>query len=633
MSLPKKLRQISLDFARSLWARLWIRIEARVAPIEGRLALIEGALSVMQRDPAAFFDAKSIGALSISVPAVWQEYRAWIARLDRVRAGEDERIKRHIAGLKSRPKFSVVIPVQQIPFHALQEMIVSLRGQIYENWELYIARAATGEDAVDLLLKRLTVEDARVRAVTSSVDDALTAMDVALESLTGDYVALLDHNDILAPHALAMMTDAINQHAEADIFYSDEDKLDPSGQRYDPWFKPDWNPELLKGQDYVRHLGVFRTALVRGLQGLGREVGEQENGLALRLTAATRKPIVHVPHILCHRRQIIDTGEALSSTRAKSSSDAFGPAFTRGKAVEMKKNGGAGSIVDSAPQPWPRVSAIIPTRDRADLLAICLHGLFELTDYPDLEILIADNDSSQPETLALFAEMEERGVRIVACPGEFNYSKINNEVARHANGEVLLFLNNDVEMVEPGWLKAMVEHLSVPEIAAVGAKLLYPDGTLQHGGVVLGVLGVAAHVHVGAPADSPGYFGRLRLAQDVSCVTGACMAVRRSVFEELGGFEERLMVDFNDVDLCIRIREAGHRIIWTPRALLIHHESKSRGSAKENDNRRRLDHAAAYMRRRWGDLLDRDPFWNPNLSLRSTEPQIAFLPRIARPWL
>jgi hypothetical protein len=203
MSLPKKLRQISLDFARSLWARLWIRIEARVAPIEGRLALIEGALSVMQRDPAAFFDAKSIGALSISVPAVWQEYRAWIARLDRVRAGEDERIKRHIAGLKSRPKFSVVIPVQQIPFHALQEMIVSLRGQIYENWELYIARAAAGEDAVDLLLKRLTVEDARVRAVTSSVDDALTAMDVALESLTGDYVALLDHNDILAPHALA----------------------------------------------------------------------------------------------------------------------------------------------------------------------------------------------------------------------------------------------------------------------------------------------------------------------------------------------------------------------------------------------------------------------------------------------
>jgi O-antigen biosynthesis protein len=632
MSLPKRLRQISLDFARSLWARLWIRIEARVAPIEGRLALIEGALNVMQRDPAAFFDAKSIGALSISVPAVWQEYRAWIARLDRVRAGEDERIKRHIAALKSRPKFSVVIPVHQIPFHALQEMIVSLRGQIYENWELYIARAASGEDAVDLLLKRLTVEDARVRAVTSSVDNALTAMDVALASLTGDYVALLDHNDILAPHALAMMADAINQHAEADIFYSDEDKLDPSGQRYDPWFKPDWNPELLKGQDYVRHLGVFRTALVRGLQGLEREAGEQENGLALRLTAATRKPIVHVPHILCHRRQIIDI-EALSSTRAKSSGDAFGLAFTRGKAVEMKKNGGAGNIVDSVLQPWPRVSAIIPTRDRADLLAICLHGLFELTDYPDLEILIADNDSSQPETLALFAEMEERGVRIVACPGEFNYSKINNEVARHASGEVLLFLNNDVEMVEPGWLKAMVQHLSVPEIAAVGAKLLYPDGTLQHGGVVLGVLGVAAHVHVGAPADSPGYFGRLRLTQDVSCVTGACMAVRRSVFEKLGGFEERLMVDFNDVDLCIRIREAGHRIIWTPRALLVHHESKSRGSAKENNNRRRLDHAAAYMRRRWGDLLDRDPFWNPNLSLRSTEPQIAFLPRIARPWL
>ena len=632
MSLPKKLRQISLDFARSLWARLWIRIEARVAPIEGRLALIEGALNVMQRDPAAFFDAKSIGALSISLPAVWQEYRAWIARLDRVRAGEDERIKRHIAGLMSRPKFSVVIPVHQIPLHALQEMIVSLRGQIYENWELYIARAAAGEDAVDLLLKRLTIEDSRVRAVTSSVDDALTAMDVALASLTGDYVALLDHNDILAPHALAMMADAINQHAEADIFYSDEDKLDPSGQRYDPWFKPDWNPELLKGQDYVRHLGVFRTALVRGLQGLEREAGEQENGLALRLTAATRKPIVHVPHILCHRRQIIDT-EALSTTRAKSRGDAFGLAFTRGKAVEMKKNGGAGSIVDSAPQPWPRVSAIIPTRDRADLLAICLHGLFELTDYPDLEILIADNDSSQRETLAFFAEMEERGARIVACPGEFNYSKINNEVARHASGEVLLFLNNDVEMVEPGWLKAMVQHLFVPEIAAVGAKLLYPDGTLQHGGVVLGVLGVAAHVHVGAPADSPGYFGRLRLTQDVSCVTGACMAVRRSVFEELGGFEERLMVDFNDVDLCIRIREAGHRIIWTPRALLVHHESKSRGSAKENDNRRRLDHAAAYMRRRWGDLLDRDPFWNPNLSLRSTEPQIAFLPRIARPWL
>ncbi|MBV9976388.1 MAG: glycosyltransferase family 2 protein [Hyphomicrobiales bacterium] len=642
MSLVSHLYSVVRIFLDPFWLRLWTRVERRVAPIEARIALVENALNTLQRNPAAFFEARSIGALSTSTPIRREDYDAWITQFDRLRPGEDHLIRRHTATLAERPKFSLIIAAHGT-IDALSKTIASVREQIYDDWELFIPSRTADGHAGDLLSAPETI-DARIKAARFPGEDVSNVLKAAVEASPGHFAALLHAGDILAPHALASMADAVNRHSDADIFYSDEDKIDSLGRRYEPWFKPDWNPELLRGQDYISHFGVFRMKHVRALLRPNQsELNVQDWNVRLASSGSSR--VVHVPHILCHR---LDTMNSNSLFLALMQGPAAlqGPTSTQGEiaasespenptiaGTKMLRAMSEASVDRQAGSQWPRVSVIIATRDRTDLLAQCLQGLWERTEYPDIEILIADNDSSQPKTVTFFAEVKKRGVRVVSCPGPFNHSKINNRAARHASGDVLLLLNNDVEMLEPGWLKAMIGHLFSPDVAAVGAKLLYPDGTLQHGGVVLGMLGVAGHVHLGASIDSPGYRERLRLAQDVSCVTAACIAVRRSVFEEVGGFDEdRLAVDFNDVDLCIRIRQAGHRIIWTPHAALVHHESKSRGSPKEKVNQERLNRAAACMRQRWGSLLDRDPFWNPNLSLQSTEPRITFPPRVSRPW-
>ena len=506
-------------------------------------------------------------------------------------------------------------------------MIASVKAQVYENWELCLADDASEKSPIRAKLERAASEDARIKCVFCKANGGISAAsNAALELTTGDYIALLDHDDVLAPHALATMAVAINQHPDSDIFYSDEDKLDADGNRYDPYFKPDWNPELFYGQNFISHLGVYRTSLVRSIGGfrLGFE-GSQDYDLTLRCVAVTAAKIVHVPHVLYHWR-LHPGAQTFSSTQLARATRAARRAIKEqlaGLGEDVEVVDGCASyhrVLRTPHMQWPRVSAVIPTRDHPDTLAECLRGLIDCTDYPDLEIIVADNGSVEAETKRLLAEMSQRGVRVVDCAGPFNYSKINNEAIRHAKGEILLLLNNDVSMTQPQWLKEMVIYLLKPDVGAVGAKLLYPDGTLQHGGVALGLGGVAGHMHVGTAGDAPGYFGWLGLARDVSGVTAACMAVRRSVFEQVGGLDEvGLAVAFNDVDLCVRIREAGYRIIWTPYAQLTHHESKSRGADDTKEGRNRFEREIQYMRARWGSLLDNDPFWNPNLSLHSGE--------------
>ncbi|MFD0937500.1 glycosyltransferase family 2 protein, partial [Methylobacterium trifolii] len=280
---------------------------------------------------------------------------------------------------------------------------------------------------------------------------------------------------------------------------------------------------------------------------------------------------------------------------------------------------GFNRLVRPLPAPPPRVTAIIPTRDRAELLRVTLDGLFHKTDYPEIEAIVVDNDSREPETAALFAEYrDDPRLRVLPVPGPFNFSDLSNRGAAAASGAVLLFLNNDVEVIERGWLAELAALALDPGIGAAGAKLLYPDGTLQHGGIVLGIGGVAGHSHPGVPGDDPGYFARMVLAQEVSAVTGACLAMRASVFSEVGGFDaERLKVAFNDVDLCLRVRAAGYRIVWTPFSRLIHHESKSRGPEDTPDKRLRFQGETAVMQERWGAELRADPYYNINLSRNS----------------
>ena len=360
----------------------------------------------------------------------------------------------------------------------------------------------------------------------------------------------------------------------------------------------------------------------------------------LRATSATQGPIIHIPYVLYGWRIFFGAKTFSATKRAQANSAAKRALIDhfRGAGVEASVldavGGGYHRVCRPDPGEWSRITAVIPTRDRADLLRTAVQGLREKTDYPQLEIIIIDNETKEVESLRYLSELEHQGIRVLRVPGPFNYSLMNNLAVAEASGELVLLLNNDTEVIEPGWLKEMTRYFQEKRVAVVGPKLLYPDGTLQHGGVVLGIGGVAGHIHVGEPRNSGGYFGRLWLAQDVSCVTGACMLVRRSVFEKVCGFDsESLPVAFNDVDFCLRVVKAGWRIIWTPSAVLYHHESKSRGGDTSGEKLTRFQRDITTMRARWGEALTSDPFYNPNLSLESCTPRLAAVPRIKKPWL
>lgn len=566
-------------------------------------------------------------------------YYEWIDRYDTLYAGEDAQISQFVSELKIKPKFSIVVPVYNTPRHILAEMVSSVKNQIYQDWELCLADDASPQPHVRECLENLSVEDGRIKVALREENGGISAAtNSALELAGGDYIVFLDHDDVLSAHALATMAGYINRHPDSDIFYSDEDKLDQNGRRYGHFFKPDWNPERLYGQNYLNHLTVIRASMVRSLGGLryGAE-GSQDYDLVLRAVSATKEPVIHVPHILYHWR-IYGNAGTFSSTqleRATASArkvlaehfEAAGQAVTVATAANNYHR-----VIRNDPARWPKVSVIIPTRDRANLLKICIDG-FRRTDYPDVEIILVDNGSIETETLTFLEEARRSGIVVVDCPGPFNYSRINNRAAARAAGDILLLLNNDTEIIDPAWLKEMVRCLLQPDVAVVGAKLLYPDRTIQHAGVVLGIGGVAGHIYVSEREKAAGYAGALGIARDVSCVTAACMAIRKSVFDELGGFNEAdLQVAFNDVDLCIRIRQAGYRIIFSPFAVLTHHESKSRGLALSGEDLKRFQGEIEYMQKQWGGILERDPFHHPSLSLEQPKIELAFPPRVAFPW-
>lgn len=566
-------------------------------------------------------------------------YHEWIDRYDRLYAGEEALISQFVSGLEIQPKFSIIVPVYNTSRHVLAEMVSSVRNQIYENWELCLADDASPQPHVREFLENLSDDKGRIKIVLREKNGGISeATNSALDLADGDYITFLDHDDVLPAHALATMAAYINRHPDADIFYSDEDKLDRNGRRYGHFFKPDWNRERLYGQNYLNHLTVIRASIVRGLGGLRAGVeGSQDYDLVLRAVSSTKAPIVHVPHILYHWR-IYGNAGTFSSTQLEKATASARKAITEhfeaaGQTVSVGAAiNGYHRVVRNDPNPWLKVSVIVPTRDRADLLKACLNGL-RRTDYPDIEIILADNSSVEAETISFFEEARRSGAVVVDCSGPFNYSRINNQAAKVAKGDILLLLNNDTEIIDPAWLKEMVRYLLQPDVAAVGAKLLYPDSTIQHAGVVLGIGGVAGHLYISEPEKASGYYGALGIARDVSCVTAACMAIRKSVFDELDGFNETdLQVAFNDVDLCIRIRQAGYRIIFTPFAALTHHESKSRGFALSGESLRRFQSEIRYMQKQWGEVLGCDPFHHPSLSLEYPKIELAFPPRVAFPW-
>ena len=392
------------------------------------------------------------------------------------------------------------------------------------------------------------------------------------------------------------------------------------------------------GQNLINHLGVYRRSLMERLGGfqVGME-GSQDYDLALRAVAETTPDrIVHIPRVLYHWRQAGRTRSFSESALDRCASNgrravqAFLDTVQPGACVQPAPAVPAWNrVIYPIPQPEPLVSVIIPTRNHANLLARTMDGVLNRTDYPALEVLIVDNGSDEPTALSLLARLErDDRVRVLRCPGPFNYSALNNRAVRDSTGELILLLNNDIDVINPDWLREMVSHAIRPGIGAVGAKLLYPNGTIQHGGVTVGVGGVAGHQYLHKPHDHTGYFGHLTLVRSVTAVTGACLMLRRQAYLEAGGLDDvSLPVAFNDIDLCLRLVERGYRNLWTPYAELYHYELASRGLDLVGEKAARFQREVAVMRQRWGDVLDNDRYWNPNLSLCSTDVALAFPPR------
>lgn len=568
----------------------------------------------------------------------YNDYSEWVRRYDTLTDQDREKIKTRISQLHKTPLISVVMPVYNPPLNMLEDAIRSVQGQLYPHWELCIADDASTDAGVRKLLQYYADNDSRIKVVFRDKNGHISASsNSALKLVSGEYVALLDNDDLLREHALFWVADAIVANPDAGLIYSDEDKIDQSGRRYNPYFKPDWNPDLFLSHNMICHLGAYRADLVRKL-GSFREgyEGAQDYDLALRCTERLAPhQIVHIPRVLYHWRShpgsTAQAGSEKNYARLageRALNDHFSRTQVSAKAALL--DFGSYRVRYATPTPAPLVSLIIPTRNSLSLIKQCIESIFAKTIYKNYEILVVDNNSDDPDTLDYFASLaEDNRIRILRDEGPFNYAALNNAAVQQARGEYLGLINNDITVISPEWLDEMISLAIQPGVGAVGARLWYPNDTLQHGGVITGLGGIAGHSHKHLKRGAPGFFYRAQLIQTLSVVTAACLVVKKSIFQEVGGLDEvNLKVAFNDVDFCLHVREAGYRNVWTPYAELYHHESATRGYNDTPEKQSRFRDEVLYIQKRWGNLLLNDPAYNPNLTLDREDFSYAWPPRI-----
>ena len=535
----------------------------------------------------------------------------------------------------SGPLFSIIVPVYNTPADLLRVCVESVLNQTYQCWELLLVDDCSPHAETQSVLAELANADARVKVIYRSKNGHISAAtNTGIESAGGEFIGFLDHDDALAPQALNEVACLVMSDPELKLVYSDEDKITATGGRFDPYFKTDFNRELLLAHNYICHFCVINTALVKEVGGLriGYE-GSQDYDLLLRcIPKLDDREIGHIAKVLYHWRAV-DGSTALAAGEKSYSWQAGLKAVN-----DYVSDNGLSAKVENGPVPnsfhitrvpdaQPLVSIIIPTRDRADLVRTCVESIVAKTTYARYEIIVVDNQSSDPQALAYFERLQRDGViKLVRYDNEFNYSAINNYAVKyHASGECLVLMNNDIEVLAPDWLTEMVSYYSLADMGCVGAKLFYPDGRVQHAGVTLGIGGVAGHTHKYFEKGSYGYFSQLVLPREVSAVTAACLLVKRSVYEAVGGLEEEhLKIAFNDVDFCLKVKTAGYRNFWTPYAQLIHHESVSRGHEDTPEKKERFRSEVLYMRDKWSDELEADPFYNPNLTLEHEDFSLSF---------
>ena len=551
----------------------------------------------------------------------YADYDTWlrIMRVSRQELFEQRKTKFSYA-----PKFSVVVPLYHTPAKFLKDLVRSMMYQSYANWELCLVNASPEDVHLTSLLENWAMRDKRIRVIRLKKNLGIAQnTNAGIAASTGEFIAFLDHDDFLEPDALFCYADALNKDKTIDVFYSDEDKTDEYAAHYFyPHFKSDFNIDLLHANNYMCHFLAVRKSLVDTVGGLNEKFdGAQDYDFVLRLTENTKK-IYHCPRILYHWRC------SNQSTAANQGNKMY--AIHAGKAAlnaHYKRIGWNARAQEGAVDGWyqtkftlkeePLVSILIPNKDHTDDLDVCLNSFFERADYQNYEFIIIENNSVLPETFAYYEKIEKEhdNVKVVYWEAGFNYSAINNFGFKFAKGDYIMLLNNDVELITPDIFQSMLGFCMRPEVGIVGAKLLYNDHTVQHAGVLVGAGGLADHVFKGIHEDDPGYMGRAISSQDVSAVTAACLLVKRSVYEEVGGLEDEFQVAFNDVDFCLKVRKAGYLIVYDADVKLFHYESKSRGMEDTTERFIRFGNEMMLLNSKW-DILSTfvDPYYNPNLS-------------------
>ena len=561
------------------------------------------------------------------------DYERWVHCHDTLTPRVTAALRSRLAALPFHPTIALVMHARGASLQQLKASIESVRTQLYPHWELRIACDAHAPAPLRHRLAAFAARDTRIRLIACEAH-AGAGLRTALAAVSAPNVGIVSPSDVLAAHALLLVAEAMTRHPHAEVFYTDEDELDAQGRRHNPHFKCDWNLELLLSSHYLRHLTVYRTERVRhcGMAWHDDDEDVLQHELELRCTETlTSAGVVHIPHVLYHARR----GAAASGDR--------GAGIVREHLARLGLQAGVNTdplggyrLSFAPPSPAPLVSIVIPTRDRLDLLRPCVQSVLAKTRHPAIEIIVVDNGSTESSTLHYLERLAaDPRVRVLRDERPFNYADLNNLAVAQAMGEYVVLLNNDTEVVNPGWLGEMLGLAALPGIGAVGARLWYDDMSLQHAGVILGLGGVAGHAHRQLQAGVAGYRGRAHLLQTFSAVTAACLMVRRARYVAVGGLDrDAFAVAYNDVDFCLRLRAAGLRNVWTPNAELIHRESKSRGSDLADTQIERYRGEVARMLERWGHALAHDPAYNPNLSLADANFGLAWPPRVSllTPW-
>ncbi len=555
--------------------------------------------------------------------SILNDYELWIKGNE----PDEEALKLQREEAKSfsyRPLISIIVPVFNTDRDILMKMVQSVEAQTYVHWQLCMADGNSERSYIREMLEDLAMRESRIKVRFLSENKGIAGnSNEALSLATGDYIALLDHDDELSPNALYEVVSLVNGKPETDFIYTDEDKISEDGmKRFDPHFKPDWSPDTLRSYNYITHFSVFKKKLIEGIGGFRAGFdGSQDYDLILRASEKA-KHVEHIPKILYHWR--------ISANSAAGNENAKPYAYKAAKKAlreHLERVGLWGDVQDGnftgsyltryRIEGSPLVSIIIPTRDKVELLRTCLESIARLTSYQSYEIIVIDNCSENGETFSYYDSLRESGrVRLLQYNEPFNFAAINNYAVKNSKGDYMLFLNNDTEVITPDWIESMLGFAQRRDVGIVGASLYYPDNTIQHAGVIIGLGGIAGHVFTKFPRNSFGTLGRAKVIQNLSAVTAACMMMRRAVFDEVGGLDEGYSHAFNDVDLCMKVRAKGYLIVFTPFVELYHHESKTRGSDDTAEKQERFRGEVELFRQKWGDILKKgDPYYNSNLTL------------------